>query len=253
MASVAANSVLDRAWGKPKEFDPREVPTGGMRIDVAMLTAEQRSLLLAIVQSGAVKPVENGWNMIAVGRGTGTGSLRAVKSGPKPHCRNRLAARRPQCALLHRSRAQLRPPFRYEGPCSQSEGDYSAPHFRRRRTFRDPIFVGSPMVMRSRLSPVPRPGCGTQRRRRSSTPRRLSPVSCRPAPVAARQLPCAAHSVRDPCIWFPGASGGQPTARVYGQEPCVSKQRLNLAMAIHRTAALPDDVAERRPSISRQR
>jgi hypothetical protein len=55
-ASVAPNSLPERASGKLKEFDPREVPTGGMRIDVLMLTSDQRALLLPIIQSGAVKP-----------------------------------------------------------------------------------------------------------------------------------------------------------------------------------------------------
>jgi hypothetical protein len=57
----------------------------------------------------------------------------------------------------------------------------------------------------------------------------------------------AVEAVTDPAVsqrqppGVTGASGGQPTARVYGQEPCVSMQ--------------PDDhdVAERRPSISRRR
>ena len=56
VAIVAMQAVLDRAWGKPRDYDPREAQSGGLRIDVSKLTHDQRALLLAIIQSDAVKP-----------------------------------------------------------------------------------------------------------------------------------------------------------------------------------------------------
>jgi hypothetical protein len=55
VASVAANGVLDRAWGKPKDYDPKEATNSGLRFDIAALSPEERSVLLAIIRRGAVK------------------------------------------------------------------------------------------------------------------------------------------------------------------------------------------------------
>jgi hypothetical protein len=53
---MSATWIYERAWGKPRDYDPREADAGSLKIDVHALTAEQRAVLLAIVQSGAVKP-----------------------------------------------------------------------------------------------------------------------------------------------------------------------------------------------------
>jgi hypothetical protein len=55
VALVAMQAILDRAWGKPRDYDPKSAQAGGLRIDVGKLTSEQRQLLLAIIQSGAVR------------------------------------------------------------------------------------------------------------------------------------------------------------------------------------------------------
>ena len=58
---MAADWVYTRAWGKPEPYDPKAADNSGQwRIDVSKLTSDQRALLLAIIQSGAVKPAEDG-------------------------------------------------------------------------------------------------------------------------------------------------------------------------------------------------
>ena len=58
VAIVAAQAVLERAWGKPKELDLRELNQGGMRLDFSKLSREEIALLLKITSSGAIRPAE---------------------------------------------------------------------------------------------------------------------------------------------------------------------------------------------------
>ena len=60
VAIVAAQAVLERAWGKPKELDLRELNQGAMRLDFSKLSREEIALLLRITQSGAMKRADDG-------------------------------------------------------------------------------------------------------------------------------------------------------------------------------------------------
>jgi hypothetical protein len=42
---VAMSMLLDRAWGKPKEYDPLSEPQETGRFDPALLTPEQREVV----------------------------------------------------------------------------------------------------------------------------------------------------------------------------------------------------------------
>ena len=55
VATVAIQGVLDRAWGKPQEYDPRSVPDDVARLDVGQLSREELETLLAITRRGAVR------------------------------------------------------------------------------------------------------------------------------------------------------------------------------------------------------
>ena len=50
VATVAINSILDRAWGKPREAKPEEEQARPI-IDTSRLTEEQRQALLAVFRS----------------------------------------------------------------------------------------------------------------------------------------------------------------------------------------------------------
>lgn len=58
VAIVAAQAVLERAWGKPKDPDPKELQGSGLRLDFTKLSREELQLLLKITHSGAVQPAE---------------------------------------------------------------------------------------------------------------------------------------------------------------------------------------------------
>lgn len=55
---VAAQAVLERAWGKPKDPDPKELQQSGLRLDFSKLSRDEIMLLLKITQSGAVRPAD---------------------------------------------------------------------------------------------------------------------------------------------------------------------------------------------------
>ena len=55
VALVAMQAILDRAWGKPRDYDPKSAQAGALRIDVGKLTSEQRQLLLSMIRRGGVK------------------------------------------------------------------------------------------------------------------------------------------------------------------------------------------------------
>ena len=62
VAAVACSAVLDRAWGKVREFDPKSLEeTKAPRFDPSKLSAEQlakvKDALLLMVQSGTSEPV----------------------------------------------------------------------------------------------------------------------------------------------------------------------------------------------------
>ena len=57
MRIVAAQALLDRAWGKPKEAqddDQRQVS-----VDLSGATTAELQVLLALVQRGALRPVRD--------------------------------------------------------------------------------------------------------------------------------------------------------------------------------------------------
>jgi hypothetical protein len=58
VAVVAIQAILDRAWGKPKDYDPKEAANAGLRFDIDALTPEERSVLLAIIRRGAVRQAD---------------------------------------------------------------------------------------------------------------------------------------------------------------------------------------------------
>src|SRR5262249_26475625 len=53
IAVVAANSILERAWGKPKEMRPEQDQKA--TIDLSTLSAGELKILLALVQSGRLR------------------------------------------------------------------------------------------------------------------------------------------------------------------------------------------------------
>jgi hypothetical protein len=55
IAAVAANSVLERAWGKTKEMQPEEREAA--RLDLSALTDAELQLLLRLVQSDRFRAV----------------------------------------------------------------------------------------------------------------------------------------------------------------------------------------------------
>jgi hypothetical protein len=59
VALMAADKVLQWAWGKPPEFDPREdKPTSA--IDVSVLSAAEQRMLLAWLRRGLVREAPSG-------------------------------------------------------------------------------------------------------------------------------------------------------------------------------------------------
>lgn len=48
--TVAANSILDRAWGKPKEYDPRAEEPEAMPIDPSQFTPKQRAMVRRVLE-----------------------------------------------------------------------------------------------------------------------------------------------------------------------------------------------------------
>ena len=55
IAVVAANSILERAWGRVKEQKPEEVRQ--QVIDLSKLSNEELALLMKLVESGRLQPV----------------------------------------------------------------------------------------------------------------------------------------------------------------------------------------------------
>lgn len=56
VALVAQQAVLERAWGKPKEFDP-SVEKPELRIDLRGMSLEDRKMLLALMDRVTMVPV----------------------------------------------------------------------------------------------------------------------------------------------------------------------------------------------------
>lgn len=50
VAYMATNMILERAWGKPREYDPATDPENQVRIDVRRLTDEERGTLRKLMQ-----------------------------------------------------------------------------------------------------------------------------------------------------------------------------------------------------------
>jgi hypothetical protein len=55
IAVVAANSLLERAWGKVREQKPEEQQQ--MRIDLTMLTAAELAILAKLAESGRLQSI----------------------------------------------------------------------------------------------------------------------------------------------------------------------------------------------------
>jgi hypothetical protein len=57
IAVVAANSVLERAWGRVREAKPEEQPKA--QIDLSALTRDELQLLVRLAVSGRIKAVDS--------------------------------------------------------------------------------------------------------------------------------------------------------------------------------------------------
>jgi hypothetical protein len=57
IAVVAANSILERAWGKVREQKPEEQQQ--THIDLTMLTATELAILVKLTESGRLRSVPN--------------------------------------------------------------------------------------------------------------------------------------------------------------------------------------------------
>ena len=55
IAVVAANSIMERGWGKPKEARPED--NERVRIDLSSLTGPELAILLRLVESGRLKAI----------------------------------------------------------------------------------------------------------------------------------------------------------------------------------------------------
>jgi hypothetical protein len=59
VASVVVLGIFDRAYGKPKEFDPSE-ERKPVTINTSVLTKEERSVLLSALRKGLLREVDPG-------------------------------------------------------------------------------------------------------------------------------------------------------------------------------------------------
>lgn len=57
VASVVTLGIMDRAFGKPKEYDPSE-DKGGLQWDSSGLTREERVELLALLRKGGLRAAD---------------------------------------------------------------------------------------------------------------------------------------------------------------------------------------------------
>jgi hypothetical protein len=55
---MAASWIYERAWGKAREMDPKDLPRPHTVIDFSRLSAQQLEMLMEIVRSGAIRPAE---------------------------------------------------------------------------------------------------------------------------------------------------------------------------------------------------
>jgi hypothetical protein len=55
---MAATWIYERAWGKPKDYDPSLEKAPGVVFDLQHLTREQLQMLLELSRTGAVKPAD---------------------------------------------------------------------------------------------------------------------------------------------------------------------------------------------------
>jgi hypothetical protein len=69
IAMLAAQSVLERAWGRPKEVNPNDAKPPTV-IDLSRLTPHELELLMKIARSGAIKPAAD----------AGAGTVRDVRA-----------------------------------------------------------------------------------------------------------------------------------------------------------------------------
>lgn len=56
---VAAQTILQWAYGKPPDYDPAKEDRPSMSIDTSSLTAEERRAMLAILRKGIVRETEH--------------------------------------------------------------------------------------------------------------------------------------------------------------------------------------------------
>jgi hypothetical protein len=58
VAVIAMQGVLERAWGKPKEMDPKDFDRARPRLDLTKLSPEQIAVLVEITRSVAIMPAD---------------------------------------------------------------------------------------------------------------------------------------------------------------------------------------------------
>jgi hypothetical protein len=58
ISMLAAQSVLERAWGRPKEVNPNDTQPR-TTIDLSRLTPAEREVLMRIAKSGAIRPADD--------------------------------------------------------------------------------------------------------------------------------------------------------------------------------------------------
>jgi hypothetical protein len=59
IAMLAAQSVLERAWGRPKEVDPNNAKSPPV-IDLSRLTPAELEVLMKLARFGAIQPADDG-------------------------------------------------------------------------------------------------------------------------------------------------------------------------------------------------
>lgn len=82
VALVAAQAVLERAWGKPREPSPDELEKTGARLDFSRLTRDELMLLLKITQSGAIRPADEVSSETIEGEATAAGDTLDAAAKP---------------------------------------------------------------------------------------------------------------------------------------------------------------------------
>ena len=70
VATMVALGIWERAFGKPKDYDPRE-DKPPVKIDLTRLTVEQLVLIRMLIDSGAIRPAPTEPDRTSEERGSG--------------------------------------------------------------------------------------------------------------------------------------------------------------------------------------